>query len=172
MKKVLLFIISVVSVLHSYAQNVDSVQVHSTATTIDSLSLRLNKLQRDYDFLYCDYELNKLMLDLKDLSSSLDIMSNRILIDYYNNIAYYQALYTAYRDNYDAKCVLFNSLKDKIETVKLAVLVKMAASVFSEQEQDVIYSCFSVIQKSVKNVELSLDCYNVALRAYQSKRRY
>lgn len=169
MKKVLLLFISVVSVLHAYAQNADSLQVQPEAIAIDSLTLRLNKLQHDYDFMYCNYELNKLMLDLTDLSHTIDISSNGIVINVYNG-EYKHALYTAYIDKYDSLCALFNSLKDKIEAVRFAVLAKMMTSDFSEKEQNVLYASLSVIQTSVATVEHALNYYDVAVQAYKSKR--
>ena len=63
MKKIVLLIIAVVGAFQAYAQNSDSLQAQSAAATIDSLSLRLNQLQHDYDFMYCDYELHKLLMD-------------------------------------------------------------------------------------------------------------
>lgn len=60
MKKILLVIvIAMVGTLNALAQDVDSLQIDSTETSLDSLVVKLNTLQRNYDYLYCDLELNK-----------------------------------------------------------------------------------------------------------------
>ena len=59
MKKIVLLVIAIVSVLQASAQEVASLQNHSVAISVDSLTLRLNKLQHDYDFMYCDYSLQR-----------------------------------------------------------------------------------------------------------------
>lgn len=169
MKKAIIFILFVVGALHAYAQNVDSLQVQTQPITIDSLSLRFSKLQHDYDFLYCDYELHKLMADLSDLSNSINISSNSVIIDYYNG-RYDRALYASITNKYDAYCTYWDTLKDRIVAVRLAVLVKMTKSDFSETEKDIISASFDAIKSSVTTVEAALDYYDAAIRAYKGKR--
>lgn len=167
MKKILLLIIAIVGVLQVSAQEADSLQNKSAALTIDSLTVKLNKLQHDYDYLYCDYELHKLMTDLTNLSNSVDISSNS-LITYYYNSRFDRALYTSYVNNYDAKCAAFNTLKDKIEVVRVAVLVRGLSSNFTEMELSVIKASLAVIQQSTSTVEASLKHYDVAIQTYRS----
>ena len=169
MKKVLLLIVAIVSVLHASAQEVDSLQVQSTAVSIDSLSIRLNKLQHDYDFMFCDFELHKMIMDLKDLSSTIDISSERVLINYYSS-RYNHALYNAYVEDYESCRTLFDSLKDKIKATRTVVLVKIALSGFSELEQNVINAYWGLIDQCVIKVEKALDYYDVTIDAYRSKR--
>lgn len=169
MKKVIVFILFVVSASHAYAQNVDSLHVQAQPITIDSLSLRFNKLQHDYDFMYCDNELHKLIMDLKDLSNSIAISTNGVIIDYYN-VRYDRALFTSFTNKYDADCALLDSLKERIEVVRFAVLVKMTESDFSETEKDVISASFDAIKSSVTTVEAALDYFDTAIRAYKNKR--
>ena len=169
MKKLLLLIIFIGSVLHAHARSVDSPQVQSAAITIDSLSLRLEKLQHDYDYMYCDYEVYKLQMDLKDLAKSIDISSNSILLNVYNS-RYNNDLYEVYLANYTSSCDLFESLKNKIEPVKTLVFLKILMSGFTDKEIDVLTSSFSVIDKSVIKVQNSLDYHDVVLKMYKSKR--
>ncbi len=169
MKKVIVFILFVVSASHAYAQNVDSLHVQAQPITIDSLSLRFNKLQHDYDFLYCDYELHKLIMDLKDMSNSINTTTNVVVVDYYN-MGYDRALYESFTNNYDAYCAHLDSLKERIAVVKLAVLVKMTKSDFSETEKAIISGSFDVIKSCVTTVEAALDYYDAAIRAYKDKR--
>ena len=169
MKKLLLLLVALVSALQASAQNVESMQNQSATVSIDSLSLRLNKLQHDYDFMYCDYELHKLLMDFKDLSNSINSLSNGAVTDYYNT-KYERALYESYLNNYEACSFSLNTLKDKYEVIRLMVLTKMASSNFTDEEQKVINSYFGTIQGAVTAAENSLNYYDTAIKAYKSKR--
>ena len=107
MKKLLLFIVAIICALSTSAQEIDSSRAQPVAVSIDSLSIRLNKLQRDYDFMYCDYELHKLLMDLKDLSHSIGKSSNAVLINFYNS-RFDRDLYNSYLNDYDACCALLD----------------------------------------------------------------
>ena len=168
MKRLFLFLVAIISVLQASAQKVDSMHSQSAPISVDSLSLRLDKLQHNYDFMYCDYELHKLIMDLKDLAHSIDNSSNGVVINVYNS-RYDRNLYNAYLNNYDSDCALFDSLKEKIEVVKTAVFVKMVSSDFTEKELNVLTASFDVISKAVLKVESSLNYYNVAIKAYRDK---
>lgn len=163
MKKVLLLIVAIVSVLQASAQ--DS---HSVTIPIDSLTLRLDRLQHDYDYMYCDFELHKLMSDFTVLSHSIDNSSNGVLINVYHS-RYNRVLYNAYLDNYNADCENFDSLKEKVESVKGAVLVKIAVSDFSDLELNVLSISFDLIERSITKVERALDYYKTCIDAYRSK---
>ena len=168
MKKVFLSFVAIVSVLQASAQKVDSMYTQSAPVSIDSLSLRLDKLQHNYDFMYCDYELHKLIMDLKDLAQSIDNSSNGVVINVYNS-RYDRNLYNAYLNSYDSDCALLDSLKEKIEVVKTAVFVKMVSSDFTDKELNVLTASFDVISKAVSKVESSLNYYNVAIKTYRDK---
>ncbi len=168
MKKVVLLIITVISVLNANAQGIDSLQVQS-AITIDSLVLRLEKLQHDYDFMSCDYELYQLQMGLNNLSQDIEISTNGVLIDIYNN-RYDRELYTVFSDSYDASCALYDSLKKKYESVKTLVMLKMLVSNFSDSELDVIYSYFDAINNSAAKVDSALKYYNASIKAYKGRK--
>lgn len=169
MKRLLLLLFAFVCVWPVSAQEVNSSQCQSETISVDSLSTRINKLQHDYNFMYCDFELHKLIMDLKDLAHSTDISSNRLLNNYYNS-RYDHDLYNAYVKDYDTSCAFYNSLKDKIRVIKLAISYKIASSDFSEEELNVIYAGLDLIEHASKKVESALKYYDVAIRAYKSKR--
>ena len=169
MKKLLLLIFFIGSVFHAYAHDVVSPQVQSPAITTDSLSLRLEKLQHDYDYMYCDYEIYKLIMDLKDLTHSIDINTNSILISYYNS-RYDKEIYEVYTENYTASCSLFESIKNKIEPIKTLVFLKILTSGFTDEEVEVLTTSFNVIDNTVNKVQKALDYYDVVLKIY--KRNY
>ena len=169
MKKLLLLIVTIISALNASAQEIDSSLVQSADIPIDSLSIRLNKLQHDYDFMYCDYVLHKLLMDLKDLSHSIGSSSNGVLINFFNS-RYDHALYNSYLVSYDAYSALLNSLKESIETTQMAVLIKEASSGFSDAELSVLGSSLNTINKAVTSVEASLNYFDATIKAYRSKR--
>lgn len=169
MKRLLLLIIFIGSVFHVYAKGDGTSQVQYAAITTDSLSLRLEKLQHDYDFMYCDYEAYKLQMDLKDLAKSIDISSNGILINVYNG-RYDNDLYKVYLENYKSSCDLFESLKEGIENVRTLVSLKILFSGFTDTEINVLTSKFNVINNAVTKVQSSLNYYDVVLKAYKDKR--
>lgn len=169
MKRLLLLLVAIVSVLHASAQGLDSKQQQSAAISADSLFVRLNKLQHDNDFMYCDYELHKMIMDLKDLSQSIEIASNRVVINYYNN-NFNSALYSSYLRNYNSNSALFDSLKEKKEVIRFAVFAKISSSGFTDTEVDVLNNSFDLINKTVIAVENSLNYYDVAIKTYRSKR--
>ena len=169
MKKLLLLIIFIGSVLHTYAQGDDSPQVQSAATTIDSLSLRLEKLQHDYEYMHCDYEVYKLNNDLKDLARSIDISSNSILINVYNS-RYNHELYEVYLENYTAFCSLFESIKEQAETIKTMVFIKTLTAGFTDQEKKILNTSLNVIDSAKNKVQKSLNYYDVVVKSYRSIR--
>lgn len=169
MKKILLLLVAIVSVWHASAQEIDLLKSDSSAISIDSLSFRLNKLQHDYDFLFCDYELHKLIMDLKDLAHSIDNSANGVVINVYNS-RYDRDLYNAYMDNYDSSCDLLDSLKEKTDAVKKAVFFKVMSLDFTEKELKVLDASLAVVDKATTKVEKSLKYYDVAIKAYRNMR--
>lgn len=170
MKKILLVIvIAMVGTLSALAQDVDSLQIDSTETSLDSLVVKLNTLQRNYDYLYCDLELNKAQLELKDLSNSISIASNSLLISYYQG-KYDRDLYDSYSRLYESYLKNLDSSCDKVEVVKLAVISKALTSNFTEQEIGVITKTIGLLDSSIANVESSLKHFKVVIDGYRRLR--
>ena len=170
MKKILLVIfIATLGVVNTMAQTADSTQYQATEISVDSLVVKLNTLQRDYDYLYCDHELNKVMLELKDFSNSINITSNTLLVSYHNK-NFERDLYTSYLELYNSNIRFFSSLKEKVDTVKVAVACKVLTANFTEQELKVISQSFDVIDNSISSVESALKHFKVVIDAYKSLR--
>ncbi len=170
MKKILLLLVAIVSVWHASAQEIDLLKSDSSAISIDSLSFRLNKLQHDYDFLFCDYQLHKLITDLKDLAHTIGNSSNGVVIHVYTNSGYNRKLYNAYLNDYEADNYLFDSLKENAEVLRKMVFVKLMTLDYSDKERNVLTSSMDVVDKAITTVENSLNYYNVAIEAYKDMR--
>lgn len=169
MKKLLLLIVFIGSVFNAYADGTAFPQIQTAAVSIDSLTSRLEKLQHDYDYIYCDYQTFRLKKDLTDLDHSISISSNRILINVYNS-RYNNDLYKVYSEDYTSSCDLLESIKSNIETTKTLVFLKILTSGFTEQEIEVLTNSFNVIDNTVTKVQSSLDYYDVVLKIYRSNR--
>lgn len=170
MKNILLVIvIAMVGTLSALAQDVDSLQIDSTETSLDSLVVKLNILQRNYDYLYCDLELNKAQVELKDLSNSISIASNSLLISYYQG-KYDRDLYDSYSRLYESYLKNLDSSCDKVEVVKLAVVSKALTSNFTEQEIGVITKTIGLLDSLIANAESSLKHFKVVIDGYRNLR--
>ena len=170
MKRALLVI--VMAMLGSFAataQEVDSVMIDSTEISIDDLVVKLNVLQHNYDYLYCNYELTKLILGLKDFSTSVSVESNSLLINYYNT-KFDKDTYTSYVGLYNAMSEQFNSLKENADATKLAVMCRVLESNLTEQELKVISSSLELIESSISTGDRSLNYFKVVLDAYRNLR--
>ena len=169
MKRTLLLLFAFMAVLQVSAQEKETTRDTTATITIEDLSTKLNKLQHDYDYLQCDYELHKVIADFDGLSNSISITSNS-LITYCFNARYDRALYNSYVDNYNTKRELFQSQKEKSDSVKKFVMLKVFSSNFTEEEINVIRSYFELTEKSIAAVESALKHYDVALETFRSKR--
>ena len=171
MRRILLAIlIATLGFVNSSAQDADSVQYQPTEISIDSLVVKLNTLQRDYDYLYCNYELKRVALELNDFSNSISISSNSLLISYYNT-RFDIDLYTTYLELYKSNVQKLNSLKENIDATKLIVTAKVLTSNFTEEEEiKLIASNFELIDRSISTVNSSLEYFKVVIEAYKSSR--
>ena len=170
MKRTLLMIvIAMVGSLNAIAQEAESVQIDSTEISVDSLVVKLNTLQRNYDYLYCDLELNKAQLELKDLSNSISIASNSLLISYYQG-KYDRDLYDSYSRLYESYLNNLDSTYDKVDAVKLLVVGKALTSNFTEQEISIITKTIGLLDSSIANVESSLNHFKVVIDGYRKLR--
>lgn len=165
MKKVLLLIISVLFAIQANAQE----REEAPAVTIDSLSTKLTELQHNYDFLYCDYQLCQIKMDLLELSQNVKITINELSISIHHE-RYDRDLYALYSEDYDAKCGLYDAIKKRFEVVERAVMIKIVITGFTESELNVFNACIETIESAMKVVESDLRTYDAILKIYKDKR--
>ena len=169
MKKIVLLAFSLLFAIHAYSQDNDKLPEQSTAVSIDSLTVRLKRLQHDFDFLSCEYKLNEVKSELDELTHYIDISSNGILINLYHS-QYDRALYAAYSKRYEAFCTNFDALKEKMETVKFSVAYDMMMLGFTDDEFIVLRAGLDSIEKSLNRADYSLSYHDAVLRSYQGKK--
>ncbi len=170
MRRILLaIIVSILGATTVYAQESDSLHLKSSSISLDSLIAKLNTLQHNYDFLYCDFELHKAMSDITEFSTSLNLASNSLMTYYYNS-AFNRDLYASYLGLYNAKAETFQSLKEKVGVTTSAILSKMLSSNFTKQEIDVISASFELLSSLISTAEKTLSHFEITLNTYKSLR--
>ena len=164
MKKVLLLIISVLFAIQANAQT----QEESPAVTIDSLSTKLEELQHNYDFLYCDYKLYQIKTDLDQLSQDIKIKVSELNIDIHHE-RYDHDFYTLLSENYDSYCNLYDSYKRNFEAVQKLVIIKTVTTGFTESELNLFSAYIESIESAMKVVEKGLKYYDRLLKIYKDE---
>ena len=166
MKKVALFILTMLCcVLNTNAQEIPTSQTDSNKAIIDSLSFQLNKLQRDYDYLRCEFDLKDLKNEVEIFCNKINISSNAVLLHCYNS-GFNYVLYSAYEDNYEASIKAFESLKNAISAAKAFVAMKMMVSDFSEEEINLLQQLFDHSDLQINSAEQALKYYKVVIDMY------
>ena len=164
MKKILLFVISILFAIQANAQT----QEESPAVTIDSLSTKLEELQHNYDFLYCDYKLYQIKTDLNQLSQDIKIKVSELNIDIHHE-RYNHDLYTLLSENYDSDCNLYDSYKRNFESLQELVTIKTIITDFTEPELNLFNSYIETIESAMKVVEKGLKYYDRLLKIYKDE---
>lgn len=160
MKK--LFILLMMSVV---AINL-SAQERNEFQKIDSLQYKLDKLQHDYDFLDCSFQLHRLAADLENFNNGISTKSNAILINCYHS-RYDSKLYRAYRDNYDASEEDLTSKEYLIFSTIFLVMGKMESLTFSEEEIKTLNAAIKNVDSSLSAAKSALNYYKVVLGIYK-----
>ena len=169
MKKTLLIIFAIFGALLASAQEKESVQDTTAAPTIESLSAKLDKLQHDYDFLNCEYQLHETEAAFNDLINTTNISANG-LTTYCLVGIFDRELYGSYVDNYKSKCDLFEALKSKYDTIKVFVVIKSVSSGFTKEEMDVLKSKLGVIERCITAANASLTQFDMTIQTYKRTR--
>lgn len=169
MKKLAVLFLAITCVLSASAQEQDLPQSQSMTSVVDSLSSRLNKLQHDFDFLSCDYSLNKQITDLNRLSNSISLSSTRVMMDIYHGL-YNRELYVARSDEYESFKANYAAQKENLQSTRTLVMLKILSSNFSEEKLNVLYACFNTIDTASASVEASLQLLDAALKEYRKLR--
>ena len=166
MKKFFVLIVLCILSMSVSAQEIDSLQVKSDTISIETLAARLDKLQNDYVFLNCRYQLSADQYDLAIFANKLDIKSDGLLINYYHS-RYNVDMYISYRENYNKSVQMFNALKDKVTSTKTLIALYILTSNFSEEELSVLRSGCASLDSSLNIVQGALDYYQMVIDIYK-----
>ena len=167
MKRILfLAFFSVLSMCAS-AQSVDSLQ--SESISIDSLSAKLNKLQRDYDFLRFQLELEQTLSSLNLLRCEIRNSSQAIRIEMCAH-NFDVDLYIALKEEYDAYVSYHNSLMDKVKMTKEKYELMVDSVEFSADQIFSLGLAIISIDNLCDSFDASFNYYKSCLEEYKKMR--
>ena len=170
MKKILFTIlISIFGVMSSKAQEIDSLQLKSDSITVENLAARLDKLQHDYDFLYCCYELDKIHNQLNDIIHDISIETNNIMLACYNHPKADIDFYIASKELYNSNKESFSIRKIDATTKKTFISLKMSLLNFTETEKQILDSSLTMLDKKLSYIDKRFDSYKNILDMYKEK---
>ncbi len=107
MKKLIILLMMFMGVINISAQEINESQ------KVDSLLYKLDKLQHDYDYFYCESELNRFCNELKIYSNEFYIQATQIMIEGYSD-RYNDEYYRLAKRNYGATVDSFESYKTNL----------------------------------------------------------
>lgn len=167
MKKIILLTLLILtSIGNLTAQDDKSEMITDLKNYVDSISSKLNTLQHDYDYLYCNHEIAIMKHEISDLSNSIANATNGILINCYHG-SFDIDLYSAYRRNYNSSIDLSTTFKEKVEVIKTAVLMKIFTSGFTDEERSILMRGCDLLDSSLSQLQSSLDYYKIVLDIYK-----
>ncbi len=167
MKKLFIVLIAIVSSISVNAQE-NVKKEKDLAVVVDSLTAKLNKLQNDYDYLYCLSQLKDLIHDLTDDANNLNNRNNELKISIYHERFNYD-LYSAMKQNRNASVDKYNSTKEMAASLKMNIGIIMLTSNFNENQLNVLKGCMNVVDHALNSVEAALDLYKLYLEEYYKK---
>ena len=134
---------------------------------IDSLEIKFNKLQHDYDYLSCKFELTVLSNSLNILVNEIRSKTNSILIDCFHG-EYNAQKYQLYKADYESFIELLKMQEININLTKNVILDKIEMSMFYEHENDRLKTLFNLIDASLSNAKTSLKLYDSFIGVYRT----
>ena len=164
MKKLITTLVMLLSVVSIQAQSVKELSLK-----VDSLQLKFEKLQRDYNYLNCEYKLNKLHSYLQIFIHDLKITTDQIITNGFNN-NYTDALYNGFKRNHEEYLKSYESHKSLIWSTAYLVSSIIENSNFYEQEIKVLKSIGDAIDQQLKSAKLDLDYQKELLDVYKNMR--
>lgn len=170
MKRMLfLILLAVIGVIKVSAQEVDMSQENSTAARIEELSqevvelsLKIEQLQEDYDYLYFTHLIQGLVFETKIFDAEIRISSNEIKNWCFDG-SFDIDLYLAYEDHYEMlqkRYNLFIGNKDE-----LSELIQNLT--FSGTRLDAINSLYNMLDHNLTSIENHLQYYSDGLNIYK-----
>lgn len=168
MKKILFTIlISIFGVMSSKAQEIDSLQLKSDSITVESLAARLDKLQHDYDYLKCEFELRQDANDIGIITNEIQISVNYLLNECYHR-KFDNDLYKVHRDKRNEYVRYLNALKENIKIKETSVALRIISSNFTNKEIELLKYLSNMPSQRVLVLEGALRQYEIVLDIYKN----
>ena len=146
------------------AQNSDSLFTQSLINHIDSLTIKINKLQNEIDFLYCKFEIKDLQFNLKDFYQSIQITHGSFLNGCDGR--FHQERYVAFNDSYSLSIKQLESYKEKYESLVTLLKNKRMSSNLSENQGFLLFLETGEIDFTIGHIEEYLAMFRKNLDAH------
>lgn len=168
MKKLFIVLIAIVSAISVNAQE-NVKKEKDLAVVVDSLTAKLNKLQNDYDYLYCTNELNDFFNKLGQLKQDISIDCNK-LNNYIYNYKFEYSMYNALKRNYDSYINYFETLKEGRDATFGNIYLKILVSDFTDlQIKYLRHRMENEYPSAINSIETGLNLYKLCLDEYKKK---
>lgn len=135
------------------------------------MQYQLEKLQHNYDYLECEYQLSKLILELNIYVSELRISANSLFMNVFHG-GYDEKVYQSNKETYESYKDILQEKKELIFWKKLNVKQKMESADFHETEIGVLKSKFDIIDSGLSSAKTALEHYKVILDAYRDENNH
>ena len=133
----------------------------------DSLEIKFNKLQHDYDFLSCKFELTELSNSLSICVNEIRSKTNSILIDCFHG-EYNVQRYLLYKADYESFVELLNTQEINVNRTKNIMLDKIEMLKFYKHEKESLNALIDLIDSSLDRVKTSLKLYDSFIGMYRT----
>ena len=160
MKKILFTLLFCIVSLVGYSQTKFNETEHT------NISITIDSLQNEYNFLNCEFKLYKVLNDFTNLSKDTDIKCNFIDIHRLHEM-FYEPLYEVLADNYIASVDLQTTIEENYQSVK--ELIYIHYDNFSTTQKEVIDQYFNTINAANEKVNRALKVYKMSLDLYKNK---
>jgi len=160
MKKLIILLMMFMGVINISAQEINESQ------KVDSLLYKLDKLQHDYDYFYCESELNRFCNELKIYSNEFYIQATQIMIEG-DSDRYNDEYYRLAKRNYGATVDSFESYKTNLYLKIQLISQKIEEANFNELKIRMLKLIADSIDQGLKHAQSKLDYYKGVLDAYK-----
>ena len=143
-----------------------SAQEINESQKVDSLLYKLDKLQHDYDYFYCESELNRFCNELKIYSNEFYIQATQIMIEG-DSDRYNDEYYRLAKRNYGATVDSFESYKTNLYLKIQLISQKIEEANFNELKIRMLKLIADSIDQGLKHAQSKLDYYKGVLDAYK-----
>ena len=167
-KLVLIVLVAILGALNANAQEVDSGTTEQMSI-VDSLSKELAQLRQEYDYLYCSSQLSEASHEIQLFRNEIQISANSLLTNIFH-MKFDVDVNVAQNELYNVFVERLNSLKKKVEGLKVLMSLKKISSNFSDTEIRVLDSYCDVFDSNLATAEQACEYFKVVLGLYKDMR--
>ena len=142
-----------------------AIKAQEQASKINSLATELSRLKHGYDYLYCEYKLTTLSLEIKIFANDLRITTNHIISNGYNN-NYSDTIYKGLKRNYDEYLKSYESYLSLFQARSFLIPSVIENSSIYEHEINYLKNLAESVEQSLKYVKTALDQQKIILDVY------